>query len=368
MPPGLVRVLNRVETAAERGVRARQRRRRRSAETKRDRRVLAAGFAGQRHGAGLHDVAVGCRGVVPIHRVVAAQIGPAVARAEVAARVLGERRRGHEGAARFRVRRDQRAPHRRARVVVAVARQAGVVHHVQVQRLLRKRLEVHSHQQHRPTRIGRIRLGDTEPSVRVRVDLLVGEAARIGELERVLGAVGFALHPGLPVGDDELQVAHRGRAQVRIVDLGELTAVQRVPHLAGQGGGRCRSRPCYLPSIGLVRPVLLGRHRSQRRRRRPARASAIAPTTPTSRAITAYLMKFAPPTRSANHRRGPATRSTATQPGRVGYAGGAFDRAPRCATTVRARQTLTPARGRGPSVPTVVGSHGRPSKRSRLSS
>src|ERR1700757_4500289 len=92
----------------------------------------------------------------------------------------------------------------------------------------------------------------------------------------MLSAVGLALHPRLAVSDNELKVAHRRSSEVRVIHLGQLTAVQRVPNLAGQRGGSAKSVPVADGPQGrpprpprpttATRPSRARRHNERRRR------------------------------------------------------------------------------------------------------
>jgi hypothetical protein len=48
----------------------------------------------------------------------------------------------------------------------------------------------------------------------------------------VIGVLALALDPRLAVGDNELEVAYRGRAEIGVVNLGQLAPAERVPNLA----------------------------------------------------------------------------------------------------------------------------------------
>ena len=121
-----------VEAAVQRragGVRGRPRR---GAEPERERGAPVPARPGQRQLRDLGDVALGRGGVGPVHAEVLAQVRPAVARAQVAARHarrggLGLQRRGE-----LRVARDQRAPVRLADVVVPAVRQRRVEQRVEL--------------------------------------------------------------------------------------------------------------------------------------------------------------------------------------------------------------------------------------------
>ena len=112
------------------------------AEAERERGAPVAALAGHRQLGDLGDVALGRRPrVAPVHPEVVAQVGPAVAPAQVAAR---HARRG--GLARERrgelvVARDQRAPGGLADVVVAAVRQRRVEQRVELVGAPGERLE-----------------------------------------------------------------------------------------------------------------------------------------------------------------------------------------------------------------------------------
>jgi len=63
----------------------------------------------------------------------------------------------------------------------------------------------------------------------------------VDQLDVLVGGVGLAVGERLAVGDDQLQVAQRGRAEVRVVDLGQLAGLQRVPDLALPRHGRAEA-------------------------------------------------------------------------------------------------------------------------------
>ena len=166
------------------------------------------------------------------------EVAPAVAGAEVAARRRGEAGRGDQRARGLLVARHERVPHAAAGVVVARVREAGVVERVDLERPPGQRLEPDLDEQRRARRVGRVGLGDPVQALGVRVDLPVAEAARVGDPGRVLGVLALAVGERAAVRDDQLQVARRRRAEVGVVDLGQLAVVQRVPDLAAQAGRR----------------------------------------------------------------------------------------------------------------------------------
>ena len=194
----------------------------------------------ERRTAGLHDVAVGGV-VVPVHRVVGAQVLPAVAGAEVSRGGRGEAGGGDERAARLGVVGEQRAVPRPAAVIQLVRGAVGqprVVQGVQLVRLAGQRPEVDVHHHGGPARVGDVGLRDAPAAGLLGVDLLVDQRLRVGEPGDVGGRVALAFGEGLPVRHGELQVADARRAEVGIVDLRQRAVLQGVPHLAGGVLGR----------------------------------------------------------------------------------------------------------------------------------
>ena len=109
----------------------------------------------------------------------------------------------------------QRAVRRGARVVAAVVAERRVDVGVDLVRAAGERLEAHVDQQRVARRVGDVGLDDpVAPGLR-RVDLAVGEAVLVDQLDVLGGRVGLAIGEGLAVGDDELQVAQRRRARGR---------------------------------------------------------------------------------------------------------------------------------------------------------
>jgi uncharacterized membrane protein YgcG len=121
---------------------------------------------------------------------------------------------------------------RGARVVAAVVAERRVDVGVDLVGAAGERLEAHVDQQRVARGVGDVGLDDPVAARLRRVDLPVGEAALVGHLDVLGGRVGLAIGEGLAVGDDELQVAQRRRAQVGVVDLGQLAALEGVPELA----------------------------------------------------------------------------------------------------------------------------------------
>jgi hypothetical protein len=189
----------------------------------------------------LHDVAIRRGAVLPVHAVVVAQVDPAVAGVEVAGRGATERGLGDERAAGLGVLGEQRAVGGGPVVVVAVVAERRVDVRVYLVRTAGERLEAHVDEQRVARGVGDVGLDDpVAPGLR-RVDLAVGEAALVDELDALGGGVGLAVGERPAVGDDELQVAQGGRAEVRVVDLGQLAALQRVPELALRGRRRAEA-------------------------------------------------------------------------------------------------------------------------------
>ena len=174
------------------------------------------------------------------------EIGPAVAPAQVAARHAGRRRAW--SSARPVVARDQRAPGGLADVVVAGVRQRRVEQRVELVGAPGERLEPDVDEDRRAARVGHVGLGDPPAPGARRVDLAVGEAARVGEPGRVPGVLALALGERPAVSHHELEVADAGRAEVGRVDLGQRAVVERQPGLAR----RARSAvpmPSLSPSV-----------------------------------------------------------------------------------------------------------------------
>ena len=230
----------------------------------------------ERGAAGLHDVAARRRVVGPVHAEVGAQVGPAVARAEVAARGAPEGRRGDERRRGLRVARDQRGAGAAAGVVVAAVRERRVRERVERQLLAGARRELHVDQQRVARRIGHVGLDDLV--ARRRVDLAVGQRARVGQRDRVARTLALALGERLPVGDDELQVAERRRVEIGVVDLGQHAVVERVPDLAlGRLGGAVAVLVGLGPQRLLARRPRCGRGGRRRRARQQAQHEKQSP-------------------------------------------------------------------------------------------
>ena len=197
----------------------------------------------------LGDVARGGRAVVgPVHPEVVAEVGPAVALAQVAARHARRGGVGHQRRGELVVARDQRVPVRLADVVVAGVGERRVEQRVELVRPPGERLEADVDEDRRTARVGHVGLGDPPAPGAGGVDLAVGEAARIGELDAVRGVLALALGERLPVAHHELQVADARRAEVGRVDLGQLTVVERQP------GPARRARRGAHPVLVALRP------------------------------------------------------------------------------------------------------------------
>ena len=227
------RARRRCSTAAARG----------GAEAERERGVPVAALPGQRQLRDLGDVALGRRaGVGPVHPEVVAQVGPAVALCPCSRSTPASgRARRPSAEASLLVAGDQRAPGGLADVVVAGVRQRGVEQRVELVGPPGERLEADVHQHRRAARVGHVGLGDPPAPGAGRVDLAVGEAARVGERGRVRRVLALALGERPAVRHDELEVADAGRAQVGRVDLGQLAVVERQPGLARRARRRAHA-------------------------------------------------------------------------------------------------------------------------------
>ena len=218
---------------------------------------------------------------MPVHPMVVAQVDPAVARVQVARRGAAEGRLGDERAPGGGVLGQQRAVRGGARVVAAVVAERRVDVGVDLVRAPGERLEAHVDQQRVARRVGHVGLDDpVAPRLR-GVDLAVGEAVLVDQLDVLVRGVGLAIGERLAVGHDQLQVAQRGRAEVGVVDLGQLAALQRVPDLAlrrhrraeallvGRRPERLGARARRGPWSSARRPPPRARQRRWRGRRTP---------------------------------------------------------------------------------------------------
>ena len=232
VPAPLVRGPSRRETAGQGGARGAQGRLRVRAEAERERELLAVLEPRQRGLARLDEVAVRGGLVGPVHAEVL-EVLPAVARSLVAAGRLREGGRRCQGA-RHRaagVAREQRVSGGRPAVVHPVIAEPWVVERVQVERLAGQRLQADVDQQPAARRIGHVGLRDAE-ATGLLVDLAVGQAVRVGELDRAGLRLAVALGERLAVGDDEVERADARRVEVGVVDLGRGAVLERPPDLA----------------------------------------------------------------------------------------------------------------------------------------
>ena len=183
--------------------------------------------------AGLHDVAHRRAGVRPVHLRVL-QVGPAVAGTQVAAGRAREPRPCRERAGGLVVRGQQGTRLRDPGVVVAAVAQSWVVQHVHLVGPAGERFELHIDQQRITGGVGDIGLGQAETTCLVGIDLAIGQRAVIDQLGAMVGAAMLEHGERLAVGDDELQVPHTRRPQIRKVDLSQAAIVESVPHAARQ--------------------------------------------------------------------------------------------------------------------------------------
>ena len=240
---------------------------------------MAARHAVERGARGLDDVALPARRAVgPVHAVVGAQVGPAVAAAEIAARGAAEARGGEERGGRLLVAGDQRAAHAAAAVVAAVIGQRRVGQHEQLQALAGARDEAHVDDERVALRVGDVGLDDPVAARRAR--LAERERARVGQRDRGgrrSGArapqsggrrrrrTGGRAAPGWRCPGSRPRSARRRRACAR--------PCSACP-------SRCRSRPCRPRSTA----SLPARRERPRRPRRPvARARRAQEPAPPSR-------------------------------------------------------------------------------------
>ena len=200
-------------------------------------------LAGQRRAAGLDDVAVGCGRVVPQHPLVSAEVGPPVARTLEATRRLHEPRPGDQRGGGLRVVGDERRVRAVAAVVVAGVGQRRVGEHIQLIGATRQRLEADVDGDRGAAGIGDVCLGQPPAVLLVGVGLAVGQAVRVQQRRPLHRRVLLSFGEAVPVGDDELQIAVARGVEPRVVDLGQLTALEREPDLAG---GRSRSAEAVL--------------------------------------------------------------------------------------------------------------------------
>ena len=264
VPTGLVRAAGGGEAGGQRGASGAQRGACGAAEAERDGELLGARHAGERRLRRLHDVP-GRRGRVGGVHAEVAQVLPAVAwRAEVAARrpdeARGADKSARDGAAG--VAREQGVTARAAAVVHAVVAKARVVVGVEVELLAGERLKADVHEEDVPGRVGRVGLGHAK-TAGLLVHLLVGQAARVEQPDAAIRGVAVPLGERLAVGDDEVERAHAGRAEVGIE-----TSVRRpsssVCHTLLAVPPMCRSHPCPPRSRAPRRP---GRRAPSSRRR-----------------------------------------------------------------------------------------------------
>ena len=153
--------------------------------------------------------------------------------AESTATVAGAERIGDA----FASAREQGVTARAAAVVHAVVAETRVVVGVEVELLARERLEADVHEEDVPGGVGRVGLRHAE-TAGLLVHLLVGQAARVEQPDAAIRGVAVLLGERPAVGDDEVERAHAGRAEVGIEDLGQAAVVERVPHLARGPRGR----------------------------------------------------------------------------------------------------------------------------------
>ena len=251
MPALLVAGAGAPEPAGQRTACTAQRGRAVGAEAEREREPLPA-LAVERQAAGLDHVAVPGRRVVPVHAVVVAQVGPAVAGAEEAARPAAKALRGEQSARGLRVPCHEAAAAGCTGVVIALVREARIVQDVDVELALGERLEAHADHDGVARRVGRVGLDDPVEPVAIGVDLSVAQRLRVEQAHALIGGVLLALAEALAVRDDQLEVAHRRGAQVGVVDLRHPAVVERVPDLARR---RVRGPEAVLVGLGPDRLV-----------------------------------------------------------------------------------------------------------------
>ncbi len=219
-------------------------------------------IAGERDLGGLQDVAVGCAVVVEVERVVAGEVGPAVARADEAARGPREAARPDQRARHVAVAGEQRD------VVPASAPERGVMARGVAQRGIEEReeavvarregLERDPEQDRRAHRVGHVGLRQAVAAGARRVDLRVGQRALVREPDRVRRVLALAVGERRAVGHRELERAHVGGVAAREVDLAETAVREGVPDLraAARGGPE--------PLLAARRPVGRGARRPGR--------------------------------------------------------------------------------------------------------
>ena len=210
-----------------------------------------AGHAGET--PDLHDVAGPGLAVGVVEGLVALEVGPTVARAEVARRRLVKRRVRDEGAADRApgVGRDQRAALRAAVVVHAGVRQRRVVQRVQLVVVSVERLEPDLHVHGIAAGVGDERLDDAVPALPVGVDLAEPQAPGVRPRRPVTHVGRLAVGEAVP-GDDQLETAHAGRGEVGIEHLAGSALLEGEPHVAAPGARRTEARLVRLGPGGSV--------------------------------------------------------------------------------------------------------------------
>jgi hypothetical protein len=157
----------------------------------------------------------------------------------------------------------------RGGIVVPAIVQRGVVYGVKLVGLAGERLEGYVDEHGQAAGVGNVGLGDPVLAVPIRVDLTILQRPLVDELHALGRGIRLTFGERVTVAHDELQVAHAWRPEIRVIHLGQLRIVERVPYLAG----RSRRGP---------EPVLVGRspdRRFARGPRVPLRKRPVAPTT-----------------------------------------------------------------------------------------
>ena len=99
-------------------------------------------------------------------------------------------------------------------------------------------------------RVGDIGLGQAIVARFGRVDLLIGQRARVGQPHGMDGVGDLAVHEGGAVGDGEVERAHIGGVAARVIDFAQRAVGQRVPDF---GVRACGGAEALLVAGGPVR-------------------------------------------------------------------------------------------------------------------
>ncbi len=197
---------------------------------------------GQRQLGSLHDVPVGCRGVVPVHPAVGAQVGPSVRGPEVAVGRPGEPGARHQRTGQPVAGGHQRPVPGGAAVVVPVVAECRLIQQVQPVPVAVEGREAQPDEHGGTSRVGHVGGPQLPAAAGVGVGQLVGKAPAAHQSGHHRRGINDPLDEPVAVGDHEVEIADAGRAQVRVVDLAQAATLERVPDLAPGSVRRTEAR------------------------------------------------------------------------------------------------------------------------------